>query len=81
MESNNLTTLDCILKGINNVKLIMVRCNSPYPNEDLLFGYCSLEDGKLISLDGDNYYWDDISYNYEWENDDSLIVWKKVNWS
>lgn len=81
MENNNFTTLDSILKGINNVKQIMVRSNSPYPGEDLLFGYCSLEDGKLVSLDGDNYYWDDIIYNYEWENDDSLIVWKKVNWS
>lgn len=81
MENNSFTTLDSILKGINSVKQIMVRCNSPYLGEDLLFGYCSLKDGKLISLDGDSYYWDDVIYKYEWENDDSLIIWKKVNWS
>lgn len=44
------------------INCIMVRCNSPVPDEeDTLFGYCQWDGKELVSLNGDSYYLDEKS--------------------
>lgn len=82
MREYEFGTLGDVLAGRQNVDTIMVRCNSPDPDEeDMLFGYCSLQDGKLVSLDGDNYYLSETITEYHWESENDLIVWIEVGWS
>lgn len=80
-------TLREILNGTNNIN-IMYRTNSPIPEEeDMLFGYCKYENGKLISIDGDSYSLDDMISKYEFVESDEhknsidLIVWIESEWS
>ena len=82
MREYKFGTLGDVLAGRKNVDTIMVRCNSPAENEDdMLFGYCSLQDGKLVSLDDDNYYMNETIQEYHWEDDNNLTVWIEVDWN
>ena len=51
---------------------------------DIFFGYCKSKNGKLISLDGDSYYDNEIVLLYEeWTSDgipNGLTVIVKVDW-
>ena len=62
---------------------IEYRCNAPAfdEDEDMLFGFCSWDGKELFSEDGDNYYLGDVIEKYEWENENSLVVWIEVKWS
>lgn len=62
---------------------IEYRCNAPKcdDEDDMLFGFCSWDGEELFSEDGDNYYLDDVIEKYEWENENSLVVWIEVKWS
>ena len=62
---------------------IEYRCNAPKcdDEDDMLFGYCYWDGEELLSGDGDNYYLNDVIEKYEWEKEDSLVVWIEVVWS
>lgn len=62
---------------------IEYRCNAPVfdEDEDMFFGFCSWDGKELFSEDGDNYYLGDVIEKYEWENENSLVVWIEVKWS
>ena len=82
MREYKFGTLGDVLAGRQNVDVIMVRCTSPNEDEDdMLFGYCSLQDGKLVSLDGDSYYLNEPITEYYWESENDLIVWIEVDWA
>ena len=49
--------------------------------EDLLYGNCRWDGEKLISLDGDSYYIDEVVEKYEFAEDGSLIYWFHSDWS
>lgn len=72
---------DALNKG--PVKEIEVRTNAsnelPY-KDDMLFGYCSWDGEKLISLDGDFYDLGEEIYRFEYDGD-GLTVWIVSNWS
>ena len=51
---------------------------------DILAGYCKYTSGKLISMDGDNYYLNDEMADYEFQINDGkplLTVWYESNWN
>ena len=66
---------------------IIVRTNSPFDGEDMLFGFCSWDGYDLISEDGDSYDLDDEVVKYELHADFSkenpyyLIYWFKSEWT
>lgn len=62
------------------VENIMVRVNAPENiGGDMLFGYCSWDCNKLVSLDGDSYSLDNVVVKYEF-NGSGLVYWKPVDW-
>ena len=60
------------------IELITVRTYDP-DGEDMLFGYCSWDGEKLISIDGDTYYLDDEIDKYEFDGN-NLTYWIKGEW-
>ena len=56
-------------------------CNSPVPEEDMLFGYAAWNGEELIGIDGDNYFLNDPIYAYEWNDEEYLTIWMEVAWS
>lgn len=64
------------------VGTIEVRMNSPIEGEkDMLYGYCSWDGEKIISLDGDDYDENERILRFEENGDDSITVWVKTSWS
>lgn len=63
---------------------IMVRCNSPVPDEeDMQFGCCRWDGKSLISYDGDSYYLGEEIYKYTFDtgiDGIGLICWIHVDW-
>lgn len=61
---------------------IEYRCNAPKcdDEDDMLFGYCRWDGNELISLDGDNYYLNDVIERYQCDGE-HLTVWIEVVWS
>jgi len=61
---------------------IMVRTNLPpaFHGGDTLFGYCRWHGNSLESLDGDSYDIDWEITKFEWESENSLVVWIESEW-
>lgn len=66
------------------ISCIMVRCNSPVPEEeDTLFGYCRWDGKELISCDGECYYLDEKICKYTFDtgiDEVDLIYWIHFSW-
>ena len=67
----------------NKKVTVEYRCNAPKidDEEDMLFGFANWTGEELVSVDGDNYYLDDVIEKYEWLYDDYLTIWIEVVWS
>ena len=72
------------LEGLDKMQPITIMYRTWAPDEsDILSGYCKYEDGKIISLDGDNYSLNDKFVKHELRTIDGepmLIVWYESEW-
>ncbi len=66
-----LKKLDIDFKTIEYRTIISIDSN----DVDTLFGYCRYIGGELMSLDGDNYDFNDEIIKYQIYKDDWLTVW------
>lgn len=62
-------------------RTIEYRINSPIEEEDMLYGFAFWNGHELESIDGDNYYLNDVVEKYEIRDEDYMTIWIEVVWS